>query len=178
MDTLAKIKFKRNLALALIVCSLISLIAYNALKPDPEDAKIAEMKTMILDKNPRKMSGDDRRKIRDMMNKLSPETRQKLVHELMRGRLEQIRKETAGMTYKQKEAEVQKLVVRIRQRFSNMTPEQRAKAEDRMNSPQAKKRMKQALKFFYEEFTPEERKLMDPVVQEISVQMANLENKR
>ena len=40
-----------------------------------------------------------------------------------------------------------------------------------MNSPEGKQRMAEALDFFYKEFTPKERALFDPVVEEFTIQM-------
>lgn len=170
-DTLAKMKLKRNITLVGVFLVLGGLIAYSALRPDPEEQKILEMKTMMLEKKPGQMSKDEREEIRKMVDRLSPETRKKLIREVMRGRLEQMREETAKMTAEEKRAKVQEVVVKMRKRFSKMTPEQREKARERMNTPEGKERLAEGLDFFYREFTPEERQMLDPIVEEFTIQM-------
>jgi hypothetical protein len=170
-DTLTKMKLKRNLTLIGVFLFLAALIGYSAFRPDPEDQKVAEMKSMILAAKPGGRSADERKEIRDMINKLSPETRKKLIREVMRARLEEMRAETANLTEEQKQKKVQEVVIKMRERFSKMSPEQWKKAQERMQSPEGKKMMNEALGFFYKEFTPQERELMSPIVEEISIQM-------
>lgn len=170
-DTLAKMKMKRNLTLVVVFLLLGGLIAYTALRQDPEEKKILEMKSRMLAKKPGEMSRDERKEIRKMVERLSPETRKKLIREVMRGRLEQMREETAEMTIEQKKSKVKEVVLKMRKRFSQMTPEQRKKARERMNTPESKQQMAEALEFYYTEFTPEERQMLDPVVEEFTIQM-------
>jgi len=170
-DTLSKMKLKRNLTLIGVFVFLAALIAYSAFRPDSEDQKIADMKNMILAVKPGGRSADERKSIRDMINKLSPKTRQKLIREIMRGRLEEMREATADLTEEEKQQKVKDIVVKMRERFSKMSPEQRKKAQERMQSPEGKKMMNEALGFFYKEFTPQERQLMGPIVEEFSIQM-------
>lgn len=170
-DSLSKMKMKRNITLIVVFLFLGGLIAYSVLRPDPEEQKIEEMKTMMLSKKPGDMSRDERDEMRKMVDKLSPGTRKKLVREVMRGRLEQMREETAGMTEEQKREKVHESVVKMRERFSKLTPEQRAQARERINTPEGKERMGEALDFFYTEFTPSERQLLDPLVEEFTIQM-------
>ena len=171
-STLSKIKFKQNLILILVLLALIALTAYSVLSPPPEEEKISEMKDIILSSNPGNRSPESREKFRKMMNQLSPATRTKLIREVMKARLEQMRKEVANLSEKEKQEKVEQVVIRMRKRFAKMTPEQRKKAQERINSPEGKKMMNQALGFFYEEFTPQERQLMGPIVDEFSMQMS------
>ena len=171
-STLSKIKFRRNITLTLVLISLIALIAYSALRPDPEDERISEIKNMILSSKPGQNSQADRAKFRNMINKLSPATRTKLIREVMKTRLEQMRQETANLSDKEKQEKVKQVVIKMRKRFAKMTPEQREKAQARMNSPEGKRMMNEALGFFYEEFTPQERQLMEPIVDEFSMQIS------
>ena len=49
-DTLAKVKLKRNITLVVVFLLLGGLIAYTALRQDPEEQKILEMKSRMLAK--------------------------------------------------------------------------------------------------------------------------------
>ena len=126
-DELAKMKLKRNITLVGVFLCLAGLIAYGVMRPDPEEQKIMELKTMMLSKRPGKLSKEDRRNFRSMIEKLSPETRKKLIREVMRGRLQQIREDTKNMTDEQKREKIRQIVLKIRTRFSKMSPEQREK---------------------------------------------------
>ena len=177
IDSLERLKFRRKAILVFTVCVLVSLILYAILKPDPEEREINKIKGMILDRSRGRMSRGDRESIRKMMDKLSPETRQRLAREVMRGMLERFRKKTAGMTMEEKKLKVDEAVRKMRERFVKMTDERRQKAIERMNSPKAKKRMKAALGFYYSDFSPEERSLLDPVVREWTIEMNVLQRR-
>lgn len=170
-DTLSKMKMKRNLTLVCVFLFLAGLIAYSAFNPDPEEKKIENLKVEILSKKPGDMTSEEQQEMRSLVDQLSPETRKKLIRGVMRGRLEQMREETASMNEEQKQERVNKLVLKMREGFSKMSGEQRGLAKEKMNSPEGKERMKEALDFFYTEFTPDERKLMDPIVKEFTIQM-------
>ncbi|NOY74843.1 MAG: hypothetical protein GXP32_03510 [Kiritimatiellaeota bacterium] len=177
MNSLEKMKSRRKTALVVTVCVLVSLLLYGVLRPDPEEREISRIKGMILDRKPGRMSQEDRDSIRKLMEKLSPETRQRLATEVMRGMLDQFRKKTAGLTMEEKRKKVDEAVRKMRARFVKMSDERRDKLLERMDSPEATKRMKTALGFYYSDFSPEERKLMDPVVQEWSIEMSVLQKR-
>ncbi|MBN1864017.1 MAG: hypothetical protein JW808_03865 [Victivallales bacterium] len=170
-DEIAKMRLKRNVALCFAALFLAGLIVYGVARPDPEEKIANELKEAILTKDPRDMTREEREQMREMIENLSPETRKKLVREVMRGRLEQMREETKELTEEQKRERIDEAVQNMRERFSKMTSEQRAEARERMNSAEGRERMGEALDFFYNEFTPEERQLLDPLVEEFSMQM-------
>lgn len=178
IDSLERVKFRRKAALIGTASVLAALLAYGVLRPDPEEAKINEIKGMILDRKPGRMSREDRDAMRDMMNKLSPKTRQRVSQEVMRIMLQKFRDDTAGMTIEDKKKKIDEAVKKMRKRFVKMSDDKRDKMRDRMNDPEAKKRMKTALGFYYSDFSPEERNLMDPLVQEWSIEMSVLEKGR
>lgn len=177
-DSLERVKFRRKVALIVTACVLVALVAYGVLRPDPEEAKINEIKEMILDRKPGRMSSEDRDAMRDLMKKLSPKTRERLGREVMRAMLQKFRDKTAGMSLEDKKRKVDEAVKKMRERFLKMSDEKRDKMRARVDSPEAKKRMKAALGFYYSDFSPEERNLMDPLVQEWSIEMSVLEKGR
>jgi hypothetical protein len=176
-DSLEKLKFRRKLALTVTFCALASLVLYGVLRPDPEERRINEIKGMIFDRGPGRMSKEDRETIRKMMEKLSPETKNRLAREVMRGMLERFRKKTAGMTLEEKKKKVNETVLKMRRRFVKLSDERREKMLERMNSPEGKQRMKTALGFYYSDFSPEEGNLLDPVVREWSIEMNVLQKR-
>ena len=175
--TLEQVKLRRKLVLVATVCVLAGLVAYSVLRPDPEERKLNELKNLILDRKPERMSQKDRDALRAMMEKLSPETRERLVREVMKAKLQEFREKTAGMTLEEKRRKVDEAVRKMRKRFVKMSDEKRAKMRRDMNSPEAKKRMKAALSFYYSDFSPAERELMDPVVEELTIEMNALERR-
>ncbi len=164
-------RLKRNVALCFASLLLAGLVVYGVVSPDPEEKIANELKETMLSKDPKDMTRDERDQMRDMIERLSPETRKRLVREVMRGRLEQMREETQGLSEEQKRERVDEAVKGMRERFSKMTAEQRSETRGRMNTPEGRERMAEALDFFYNEFTPKERQLLDPLVEEFTIQM-------
>jgi hypothetical protein len=177
-NTLERIKFRRKLTLIGTVCILVALILYGILRPDPEEVKINEIKDMILDRKFGKMSSEDRKSVRDIMTKLSPKTRERVSKEVMRAMLQKFREDTASMSLEEKKKKIDVTVKKMRKRFLKMSDEKLNKMRKRVTSQEGKKRMKTALGFYYSDFSPEERKLMDPMVHEWTIEMNMLEKRR
>jgi hypothetical protein len=177
-DTLKRVKFRRKLALVGTTCVLAALVSYGILRPDPEEAKINEIKGLILDRKPGKMSREDRDAMRDLMNKLSPKTRDRVGQEIMRAMLQKFREDTASMSIEEKRKKIDVAVKKMRKRFVKMSDEKRDKMRERAASPEAKKRMKKALGFYYSDFSSEERNLIDPLVEEWTIEMSILRKRR
>jgi hypothetical protein len=173
-NSLERMKRARLLALLGAGALLAGLVAYGVLRPDPEERKIAELKGLILSAKPGAVSADRRRELRGMVEKLSPETRSKLIREVMRARLDDFRQKNSGLSKEEKRAKVEEVVAKMRERFSKLTPEARAGIKDGLGTEAGKKRMKEAMGFYYTEFTAEERELLDPLVNELSIELNSL----
>jgi len=165
--SLKRLRSRRQIVLVAAFLLLGGLFAYSIYRPDPEEKAALELKTEILSRDPEKITNEEREHFREAFDKLSPETRRKLVKEVMRGRLEEARKRTANLSQEEKQKIVDDMIQEVRKGFSNIDQSERERIKADMKSGEGKARMKDMLEFYYDEFTPEEKSLMDPLVNEI-----------
>jgi len=169
MNSLAKVKRRRLILLAGMSLLLAGLVIYGVMKPDPEEQEYNRVKNIILSSEPGANAENEetRREFRKLMDKLKPETRERLMTEIMRQRLNEAREKMKDLSENEKQAKVDEMVAKVRENFAKLNPEQREKIKQDMNSDEGRKRMKKSIDFYYTEFTPEERKRLDPLVNEI-----------
>ena len=166
-----RVKRARLMTLLSAAGILTALVAYSVLRPDSEKREVNELKGILLSG---KLTPDQRNEIRRRLAKLPPETMGKLVREVMRARLEDFREKYAGLSMDEKRAKVDEVVAKMRKRFSKLSPDARSKMKESLSSEEGKKRMAYAMKFYYENFTAEERSLLDPLVNELSIELNSL----
>ncbi len=178
MKSLAKVKMMRWGLLSGVSALLIGLVVYGVLKPDPEEQEYNRIKTLILSSSSEPGSPEDRmerrQEFRKLAEKLKPETRERLMTEIMRQRLYEAREKTKDLSEQEKQAKVDEMIVRVREGFEKLNPEQREHIKQDINSEEGKKRMKKSMDFYFTEFTPEERKRLDPLVNEILTKLDSL----
>jgi uncharacterized protein (UPF0305 family) len=186
-NSLQKTRRAKHIVLIGIIVFAGLLFVYSISREDPEQEKVEELKTSILEllddgnKNAsqlandtinrglgkRKISREALREIHKQVKKLSPETRKRLVREIMRYRLNKLREKSKNMTRKEKNELVQDMVEKVRERFANMDDKEREKTRNRMESDKGQEDAEDALDFYYNEFSAQERQDFDPVVNEI-----------
>lgn len=153
---------------------LAGLVIYGVVRPDPEEREYNKIKGIILSGEPGKEDPETHREFRKLMEKLKPETRERLMAEIMRERLSQAREKTKNLTEAQKREKIDVMVSEVRERFSKLSDKERDKIKADMNTSEGKKRFKRSLDFYYTEFTAQERDLMDPLVNEIMTGLNSL----
>ena len=136
------------------------------MRPDPEEQEYNKIKGVILAGEPGE-NPETRREFRKIMDKLKPETRERLMTEIMRERLGQAREKIKGMSDEQKREKIGSMVADVRERFSKLGDKERDRIKAEMNTFEGKQRFKKSIDFYYTEFTSQERSLMDPLVNEI-----------
>jgi len=164
MDSLAAMRWRRRWGLATALMLLTGLVAYSVLRPDPEERELQRLRGVILMDGPRDESA--RRELREAMARLSPETQKKLIREVMREQLHRAREETKDWTGEQKAARVEELILEVRRNFAKLTGDQREDIRRNFQSEEGKERLRDSLDFYYQEFTADERKNLDPLVGE------------
>lgn len=174
MDSLSKVKRRRLFILVGASLLLAGLVIYGVMRPDPEEREFNKIKGIVLSGEPGKDDPEARREFRKLMDKLKPETRERLMTEIMRERLNQARDKVKNMNEDQKREKIAVMVSEVRERFSKFSDKEREKIKADMNSPEGKKRFKRSLDFYYTEFTSQERTLMDPLVNEIMTGLNSL----
>ena len=174
MNSLTKVKRRRLIVLAGASLLLAGLVIYGVMRPDPEEQEYNKIKGIILAGEPGKDNPEDRREFRNIMDKLKPETRERLMTEIMRERLSQAREKTKNLSDEQKREKIDTMVSEVKKGFSKLSDKEREKIKADMNSAEGKKRFKRSLDFYYTEFTSQERSLMDPLVNEIMTGLNSL----
>ncbi len=169
MNSLAKVKMRRMALLVGVSLLLAGLVIYGVIRPDPEEQEYNRVKNIILSAEPGGNADNEesRKEFRKLIDKLKPETRERLITEIMRQRLTEAREKMKNLNDTEKQAKVDEMVARVKEGFSKLNPEQREKIKEDMGSEEGKKRMKKSMDFYFTEFTPEERKRLDPLVNEI-----------
>ncbi len=174
MNSLNRVKKRRLVILTGFSILLAGLVIYGVMRPDPEEQEYNKIKGIILSSEPGKDDPETRREFRNIMDKLKPETRERLMTEIMRERLSQAREKTKNLSDEQKREKIDTMVSEIRKGFSKLGDKEREKIKADMNSAEGKKRFKRSLDFYYTEFTSQERNLMDPLVNEIMTGLNSL----
>lgn len=174
MDSLRKVKRRRLVILAWVSLLLAGLVIYGVMRPDPEELEYNKIKGVILTGEAGKSDPGTHRELRKLMEKLKPETRERLMTEIMRERLNQARDKTKNLSDEQKREKIAVMVSEVRERFSKLSDKERDKIKADMNTAEGKKRFKSSLDFYYTEFTTHERNLMDPLVNEIMTGLDSL----
>lgn len=168
MNSLSKVKRRRLIVLAGVSLLLAGLVIYGVMRPDPEEQEYNRIKGVILSgEPPGKDDQEAHREFRKIMEKLKPETRERLMTEIMRERLSQAREKVKNMSDDQKREKIAVMVTEVRDRFSKLGDKDREKIKADMNTAEGKTRFKKSIDFYYTEFTSQERSLMDPLVNEI-----------
>ncbi|MFA6292253.1 MAG: hypothetical protein WC637_10750 [Victivallales bacterium] len=174
MNSLSKVKRHRLVILTGFSLLLAGLVLYGVMRPDPEEQEYNKIKGIILSGEPGNDDPETRREFRNIMDKLKPETRERLMTEIMRERLSQAREKTKNLSDEQKREKIDSMVAEVRKGFSKLSDKEREKIKADMNSAEGKKRFKRSLDFYYTEFTSQERNLMDPLVNEIMTGLNSL----
>jgi len=174
MNSLNRVKKRRLVILSGFSLLLVGLVIYGVMRPDPEEQEYNKIKGIILSSEPGKDDPEVHREFRKLMDKLKPETRERLMTEIMRERLSQAREKTKNLSDEQKREKIDTMVVEVRKGFSKLGDNEREKIKADMNSAEGKKRFKRSLDFYYTEFTSQERNLMDPLVNEIMTGLNSL----
>ena len=176
MNSLAKVKMRRLGLLVGVSLLLAGLVIYGVMKPDPEEQEYSRIKNLILSTEPGSHTDNEetRQEFRKLMDRLKPETRERLMTEIMRQRLTEAREKIKNMNDTEKKAKVEEMTARVRDGFAKLNTEQREKIKVDMNTDEGKKRLKKSIDFYYTEFTTQERNMLDPLVNEIMTGLNNL----
>ncbi len=167
-DNIVKIRRRRIVAICLFSIGLAALVTFNALKPSQVEKDFNYLKEAMTAGHGRgEISAERRKEMRKLFEKLSPESRDKLAREVLRDRLDRMRKETRGMTEEEKTAKVDSAIKEFRGRFSKISDKERSRIKERLESPEGRERFKKTLEFYSTEFTAKERERLDPLVHEI-----------
>lgn len=192
--SLDKIRKKRRIVLFCGSVLLLSLLLYSVLRPNPEEVKFNQLKDDLLrivekkdaGKDIKQISGrlagnlergdrsSDFSKLQESMSSLSPESRKRLTNEIMRERLNNIRKKMEGLNDEEQDKLIDDMTRDLKDNFEKMNRKKKDKIKDDLNSKEGKDKMKDALDFYYKNFKAKEREKLDPLVHETMKQINSL----
>jgi len=187
-DTLANARRKKKITLVAAAAFITILVLYGILRPS-EDKEADQLKNAILAlteqedsaavKDPTKLidivrgkkakaiSKEELDKIKNTMSELSPKTRAVITREVMRARIDRLRKVTANMNDDEKNKVIQQMVSDIKTKFENMNLASREATKEQLNTEKGKEEAKQAFDVYYNDLNAEERKMFAPAVNEL-----------
>ena len=192
--SLDKIRKKRRIVLFCGSVLLLSLLLYSVLRPNPEEVKFNQLKGDLLRIVEKKDAGKDIKqisgrlagnlergdrssefsKLQESMSSLSPEARKRLTNEIMRERLNSIRKKMEGLNDEEQDKLIDDMTKDLKDNFEKMNKKKKDKIKDDLNSKEGKDKMKDALDFYYKNFKAKEREKLDPLVHETMKQINSL----
>ena len=119
-------------------------------------------------------SEQERDALRKDWENLPKPTREKIIRQVMRGRLGEMRKKISGLTAEQRKARIDEDIEKMRERYKNLSDEEKQAARERMNSGEARVMIEKVMGFYQNELTAKERAELDPLMQEWFNQIENL----
>ena len=158
-----------GLCAAFVLFGAVLLWSYFGSGGKPEKGKNPEydkLKEAMLSVQPEKADESKRKEIAELFEKLPKETKEKLFVEVVRQKITEFRKETAGRTEVEKKQGIERLVADMGKDFS-ATGASHRENKGKLDPAEEKRRLKKSLDFYYTELTSEERRLLDPVVEEV-----------
>ncbi|OGV55713.1 MAG: hypothetical protein A2017_03265 [Lentisphaerae bacterium GWF2_44_16] len=189
-NSLGKKRKTKRLALEGIIVFIAALFIFSIMtNRDPEEKKEEHIKNSVLSlvnkegetasdiaqegidnlicKKNRKISEEQLKEINMQMNNISPETRTRLVKDIIQTRIEKLRTKIENMTQEEKEQLLEETLGKVRDSFNNMDEREKGKLREHMKSEAGKQDVKEALKFYHDKFSSQERQKADPVMYEI-----------
>ncbi|MCH2176267.1 MAG: hypothetical protein MK193_11120 [Lentisphaeria bacterium] len=177
MSSLEKKRQKQKLIVIGMFAILISLLAFNILRPSEEEQVISSYSQQLLNNDGmQEASEEERERFRKDWENLSKPTQEKIIRQVMLGRLDQIRLRNQGLTAEERKANLDKQLKRMRERYDNMSYEEREQARERINSSEAAQMVKRVMDFYQSELTAREREELDPLMKEWFQQLEELSN--
>jgi len=189
-DSLKRMK-RIRLACLLGACALLAaLIIYGVLRPSPEEKEYNRLHSVLVEDFAasgtviedefsgmgvgavtKQMDKQQREELRKSFDKLSPATKEKLTTEIMRAHLQKAREALGTLTEQQKVEQVDKMIEDAKKHFNKMSPGERERTKADLSTPEGKKRVSKSLQTYNSEFSAKERELLDPLVEEILIQI-------
>lgn len=187
-DSLAKARKKKKITLIAASGFITILVLYGIFRPS-EDKEADQIKSTIMalteqedvaavkdptnlinivrGKQAKPIPKEELDKIKNTMSELSPKTKAIITREVMRSRIDRLRKATENMSDEEKDKVVQKMVSDIRTKFENMNMASRESAKEQLSSEKGKEETKQAFEVYYKDLNANERKMFAPAVNEL-----------
>ncbi len=180
MDSLTRTRYRRRIAVGCGVAGVVALVAIPALWPShpPAAGAETELADSFLAARPQDLTAAQREQLRQQWESFPPETRTRIFRTVAAARLDELRAETAGMTPAERAERTRQAILEMRRHREQLSSAEQAHIRQRLQDPQAREMVKQAMGFYREELTARERAELDPLLQEWLVQLERLSGRR
>jgi hypothetical protein len=166
MDSLKKKRRTQTLAIAGVVVLLVGMIAFNILRPSPEEKAEADFTEKVLAGDTTKLPRNQRQELQHQWERFSPESRKKIFFEVARSRLQEFRDKTAELSPEEKSRAIRKAVEDMRQQRARLGEAEKARIRQRLATGEAKEMTQNFMSFYHQELSAKERSELDPLVHE------------
>lgn len=178
MDSLTGMRWRRRTAVGAAVAAIGALCAYHALRPaeapSPEDA----FTQSVLDLRPAELPEQQREQLRRQWESFPPETRARIFRAVAQARIDEMRADTAGLSPEERSARLRQALEDMRQRRQRLSGAERERISRRLQDPQTREIVTQAMAVYREALSARERAELDPLLQEWLAQIEHLSGRR
>lgn len=119
----------------------------------------------------RQMSEQERQQLMQQWKKLDPETKKRISQEAFHQAMDRFREEFGKKSEAEQRAWVDAEVARMQERFQNLTTEQRAQAQERLQTAESQAFLKNVFTTYHEELSARERSMLEPLAREFIAQL-------
>lgn len=117
------------------------------------------------------MTEREREQLMQQWKNLDPETKKRVSQEAFHQAVDRFREEFGKKSEAQQKAWVDSEVSRMQERFQNLTTEQRAQGQERLQTPESQAFLKNVFSTYHEELSARERSLLEPLAREFIAQL-------
>lgn len=143
-----------------------ALIGLSAWRRQPEERAVVDFTASVIDRGNEPLSTDEQSELRRQWERFSPQTRREVLRAIVRHELERFRAETAVLTPDERSRRIEDETRRLRTRRERLTPEQKARIRERLESDEGRDLVRQLLALHQTELTARERAELDPLLHE------------
>jgi len=178
MDSLTRTRYLRWGAVGAGVALLLGLVVFHALRPAPEANAEDDFAGALVATRPDQLTEAQREQLRQQWDTFPPEARARIFRTVAAARLEEVRAETAGLTAEERSERIRRAVEQMRRHRQSLSAAERERIQRRLNDPQTRDIVRQAIDVYRQELTARERAELDPLMQEWLIQVEQLGGRR
>lgn|GEM_PF-3139619 len=178
MDSLTRARCLRWGAVGAGTAFLLGLVVFHAARPAPEANAEDDFAEALTATRPDQVTEAQREQLRQQWDTFPPEARARIFRTVAAGRLEEMRAETAGLTPEERGDRIRQAVEQMRRHRQQLSAKERDRIQQRLNDPQTRDLVRQAIDVYRQELTARERAELDPLLQEWLAQIEQLGGRR
>lgn len=178
MDSLTRARWLRRAAVGAAASAIVALCVYHALRPAPAPAPEDVFTQSVLALRPGDLPPEQREQLQRQWESFPPESRTRIFRAVARARLDELRAETAGMDPEERAERLRQTLTQMRRRRQGLSAAEREHISRRLDEPQTREIVAEAMAVYRDELTARERAELDPLLQEWLAQIEWLSRRR